>query len=369
MRITIDLTSLADNFSGFERFALNIAKELLILDKENYFILIFKEKVYPEFQMFKDDSRVEVVVLPRKEKLWFYQVTLYCALKKIESDIYFFPAFPSPLLFRKRGIINTIHDMGCWDCPETMVRKMVYYFRIMYRNAAQQSERIVTVSRFSKKRIQEILNVDSDKISVVYNGVSEDLYANTGENWELIKEKYNIPDNYLMCLSTLEPRKNLKLLIRAYDKLVRETEHHYNLVLAGRKGWKMDDLMDSVSELCRSKIHFTGYVEDKDLALLYTHAELFIFPSLYEGFGIPPLEAMACGCKVISSDADVMKEVLSDYVVYFRNNDKKSLENVLNRCLNGKIVFKNKNDLIKYSRGFTYKRAAERLENLIEELL
>lgn len=361
MKIAIDLTSLADNFSGFERFALNTAKELLEQEKDNFYTLIFKDNIHPEFQRYCGNEKVNMILLPRKSKLWFYQVTLYRALKRIDSDVYVFPAFPSPVLFKRKGIVNTIHDLGCWDCPETMTKKMVFYFRIMYRNAARVSEKIITVSQFSRRRIQKILNIEENKICVVYNGVSPNLYKSDERRWEFVKKKYNIPDEYFMCLSTLEPRKNLGLLLQAYFYLVKENVCPYKLVLAGRKGWKTSQFLADISETDMDRLCFTGYVEDEDLPLLYSHAQLFVFPTLYEGFGIPPLEAMASGCAVVSSDAEVMREILGDYAIYFENNNAESLERVLENWMAGKVESKSSEDLIEYSKKFSYKKSISEL--------
>lgn len=361
-KIVIDLTSLADNFTGFERFALNIAEEFLKQKPEERYVFIFKEEVYSKLKKYIDGNKnVESIILPRKNKLWFYQVTLFLCLKKIDADIFLFPAFPSPFFLRKNGIFNVIHDMCSWDCPKTMATKMVYYFRIMYWNAARVSQGIVTVSEFSKRRIHEILHVKLEKICVVYNGVAENLYETSEQEWKRIRKKYNLPEEYWMCLSTLEPRKNLQLLLKAYIRICEERECPYALVLAGRKGWKMGKILDEIPTVYKKKIIFTGYVEDNDLADIYRHSRLFIFPSLYEGFGIPPLEAMAVGCPVLSSDADAMKEVLSGEVEYFQNDNIDSLKEKLILCLEKEPGVEDRTRLIEYSKKFAYNRTILRL--------
>ena len=138
--------------------------------------------------------------------------------------------------------------------------------------------------------------------------------------------KYKLPDHYILCLGTLEPRKNLKLLIKAYAELFGDREIDLELVLAGRKGWMMDDLLSNITKDIKSHIHITGFIDDEDLPYIYKDAELFIFPSLYEGFGIPPIEAMSMGTTVISSNAASMPEILGDSVSFFCNNDLLSLK-------------------------------------------
>ncbi len=361
MKIVVDLTALADNFSGMERYALNLVQELLEQNKGHQYLLIFKDEIHSAFKKYESCSFVEMMILPRKNKLWFYQVTLYRAMRKLEADMFFFPAFPSPFFLRKDGIVNTIFDMGCWDCPDTMTRKMVWYFRLMYRNAARHSQYIVTISQFSKNRILEILKVDWRKILVVSCGVSEKFYQESSSDWNSIKEKYKLPENYLLCLSTLEPRKNLRLLIESYSELVEQNRIECDLVLAGRKGWKMDEMFNGISKTTVQRIHTTGYVEDQDLPTLYARAKLFVFPSIYEGFGIPPLEAMACGVPVLCSDIEVLQEVLDGHAEYFISNDKESLKNSLVRCLDKKHCFPSSEELIAYSRKYSYASSAEML--------
>lgn len=363
MKIVIDLTSLADNFSGIERFALNTAKELLRLDQKNQYLLVFKGEVYPEFRGYS--GSVEMTVLPVKKKLWFYQVTLCRALKRINADYYLFPAFPSPYFFRKKGIIDTIHDLGCWDCPETMTKKMVLYFRLMYRKAAKHSEKILTVSEFSRRRIQRILKVQPEKIKVVYNGVSENIYQQGKTNWEQIRGRYHIRKPYMLCLSTLEPRKNISLLISAYGEMLEETGCRYDLVLAGRRGWKLDKLLDTVFSESRGRVIITGHVAEEDLPGIYRNAELFVFPSIYEGFGIPPLEAMAAGKPVICSDIEVLRETLGEHAVYFKSDDKESLKTVLCAFMDGKLEVPSPDELMRFSKRYTYKRTAKKIYEIL----
>lgn len=327
MRICVDLTSLADNFSGIERFALSITKEL-IKNKEHHWVLLFKNYVHKEFS--GEAENVEKIVINGENKLIFNQFILPLKLLGIKADRYFFPAFPAPFFFFNKNSFNTIHDLSCWDCPESNKRYMIWYFKIMYWKASLCNKKIITVSEFSKGRICKILNVRPENVSVVYNGISEkfnDLELSIDEK-ECVAKKYNLPNRYVLCLSTLEPRKNLRLLLDAYASLFEDglTEE---IVLAGRKGWKMEDFLKGYSKDFIKHVHFTGFVDEEDLPAIYKLAKLLVFPSLYEGFGIPPLEALACGTPVISSDAASMPEILGKHVVYFKNNDVNELKQAI----------------------------------------
>lgn len=336
MKILFDLTPLNDNFSGIERFALNISKNIIENDNTHNYILVFKNELHSDFINISKKSNVKIIILYGKNKLIFSQITILKTLYKEKADYYLFLSFPAPLLFFNRNSISAIHDIGCWDCPKAMTTKSVIYFRILYWKATRLDKKIITVSNFSKKRIMEKLNVTENNIIVVYNGIS-DTFKKDILITNNIFNKYNIPKNYLLCLATLEPRKNLKLLIEAYNELINEQELNFPLVLAGRKGWKIDDLLQNISDKTKNNIYFTGFVDDEDLPLLYKNCQLFIFPSLYEGFGIPPLEALYMGKKVLVSNLEVFHEVFQDNVYYFKSNDIASLKKSINNILSNKV--------------------------------
>ena len=323
MKILIDLTSLADNFSGIERFAACMSLEL-IREKDHDYILLFKESVHPLFAEYVSEPNVKIVVLPKCNKLIFNQLRLPLAVYKMEADCYLFLAFPVPVLLFKHNMVSTIHDICCWDCPETMNHASALYFRISHWIALRKCKAIITISQFSEDRIVERLRADKKKLWRIYCGVDQ-KFLGYQKNGNAILGKYDLPERYVLSLSTLEPRKNLPLLICAYQRLVMEDHCDLPLVLAGRKGWKMDGLLSDVPEAVKKQIYFTGFVEDEDLPAIYANAELFVFPSMYEGFGIPPLEALACGTRVLSSDAASLPEVLGNAAEYFTNNDAQSL--------------------------------------------
>lgn len=349
MRIAIDLTSLADNFSGMERYAMSISKELIELDKEqkHTYILLFKRKVHPAFHKYKEQKNVIYKVCKGENKLLFAQILLPLHLYRIKADAYLFLAFQSPIMFRRRGIYNTIHDLTCWDCPETMRKQMELYFKLSIRNALWVSKGIITISKFTRDRIIHKFKYDKRKITLAYCGISKVFMdyvekqpkANLPDNEEAISQnermrnksldirrKYHLPEQYLLCLATLEPRKNLPFLVEAYVELLEQGSVKIPLVLAGRKGWKMDEFLNKIEEDYRRKIIVTGFIEDDDLPYVYHMADCFIFPSIYEGFGMPPLEAMAVGTTVISSDAASLPEVLGKAATYFSLGDKEQLK-------------------------------------------
>lgn len=333
MKIVVDLTSLSYHLSGIERYALCVTDKMIDQDRKNKYVLVFRNEIHPVFKNRIDGNGVSAIILTGNNKLVFLQITLTNALFKIKADKFIFFAFPSPILFRKKGIINTIHDMGAWDSSDEMTLLSKIYFRISYRNAAKISEKIVTVSRFSKKRIINILYVKPSKVVVVYSGVYEKILADQNEDFDTVKSKYCLPDKYIMSLSTLEPRKNIPMLIKAFESIAEKVD--YDLVLVGRKGWKVDELLKN--NYSKKRVHFTGFVDDEGLPSIYRHAMCFVFPSLYEGFGLPPVEALALGTPVISSDAASLPEVLMGQAKYFHYDSTDELVAILDN-LNETVI-------------------------------
>ena len=359
MRICVDLTSLADNFSGIERFALSITKEL-IKNTQHHWILLFKNSIHTEFD--EEAENVEKIIINGGNKLIFNQLTLPLKLASIKADRYFFPAFPAPFFFFSKNAYNTIHDLSCWDCPGSNKKYMIWYFKIMYWKASLCHKKIITVSEFSKGRICEILKVKPENVFVVYNGISDQFNDSklSEDEKKLVEEKYSLPQNYVLCLSTLEPRKNLRLLLDAYaslfDKCLTE-----EIVLAGRRGWKMEDFLKGYSEEFLRHVHFTGFVDDDDLPAVYKLAKVFVFPSSYEGFGIPPLEALACGTPVISSDAASMPEILGSEATYFNNSQISSLIHCIRLFSDEKSKAENRTNGCHIKDTYSWKKSAKKL--------
>lgn len=367
MKILVDLTSLADNFSGIERFALCIAKELF-QQPEHEYIAVFKNEIHPFVAPMMDRNRVQAIVLLGGNKLLFNQVILPFHLSRIKADIYLFLAFPVPILLFKKHMFSTMHDICCWDCGDTMRTVSKWYFRISHRVAMLKCKAIITISKFSKRRIIERLHYTSNRIWLVYCAIS-DTFANFVYDAEAscnAAEKYSLPERYLLCLSTLEPRKNLKLLVQSYSDLIAEAKIDIDLVLAGRKGWLIDSLMENVVPEAVARIHFTGFIDDADLPYVYQRADCFVFPSIYEGFGIPPLEAMSVGTPVISSDVASMPEVLEDAAIYFKSNDLGDLKRQLVHFYEHSLELPSEERLHQQVERFTWKEEAERLLHMLE---
>lgn len=370
MRIAIDLTSLADNFSGIERYALNITLELLKQVDKNQYDLIFKNQIFPAFASYKEkkwEGRICFHVLKGSNKLLFNQWTLPRYMQKMKADWYLFLAFPIPIMLHKKNMITTIHDLACWDCPGTMKKHMEWYFKLSHITQARKARYILTISEFSQKRIQSILKVPEKSIRIIYCGLSENFLKPQRTDTEVIRSKYHLPEEYLLCLSTLEPRKNMQLLLHAYESLYLAGKITSPLVLAGRKGWKIEQMLEEIRKHGDIPVTVTGFIEDEDLPAIYQMAKCFVFPSIYEGFGIPPLEAMAMGVPVLSSDSSCLPEILGDGAIYFKDQDEEDLKRKLLEIEQGTVDLSEKRQKAgERCKAFVYAKEVKKLRETID---
>lgn len=211
--------------------------------------------------------------------------------------------------------VTMVHDMAFLACPDTVAKKTRRWLERNIHSYCRRADLILTVSEFSRQEIHRYLKIPLEKIEVIYNGVDLTQYhpSYPEEKIEKVKSNYHITGDYLLYLGTLEPRKNLEILIEAYRLLRERMPEAPLLVLAGKKGWMYEGIFKKVKVYgLERNILFPGYVAETDVPALLSGARVFVFPSRYEGFGIPPLEAMACGIPVIVSDTSSLPEVVGD---------------------------------------------------------
>lgn len=329
--VLIDLTSLDDNFSGIEHYALLITREL-IKNKQYHFHLLFKNKVsYISEDELKQDNVSYKIIEGSRMKTLLFGIKKY--VNKLKPDYALFLAFPPSLLWRPKKntkVITMIHDMVAFDVPETMKFASRVYFKRSIKHALKISYEIITNSYFSKNRILFYnKKFNPDKIHVTY--CSSGMTINKVP-FEEIKAHYNLPDKYLLALSTVEPRKNFDRLIAWLDNVWDKNPDIYDLVIVGRKGWKVDKILENVRNI--NRIHFTGFVDEKDISSIYENSSCFIFPSIYEGFGVPILESIESNKLPLCSSIEVFKELLGDdYPFYFDYKSEEEFTSKLNEYL------------------------------------
>lgn len=269
-----------------------------------------KEKINFTYEVVKGAHMWSQVFLPWR---------LY---KKRDIDVFFSPAHYSPR-FCPVPLIVTIHDLSYYYYPEEFLRKDLYKLNNWTAASISKAAEIVAVSRTTKKDIQKYFDIDEDHLYVIYNGFEKHSIPKDGT--KILKEYGLTKNKYLMYVGTLQPRKNIPTLVEAFATFYK-TNPDYRLVIVGKHGWLFDNLFESVKKHdVENSVVFTGFIPDKDVAQLYSNAFCFVLPSLYEGFGIPILEAMSYGCPVISSHASSLPEIGGDACLYFDPKDSNDL--------------------------------------------
>ena len=366
MKILIDLTSLDDNFSGMEHYALLLSKEL-IKEQNHHFHLVFKNKV----SYFSDDELKASNISYHIIEGGRYKTLLFSLPKYIKSynpDYALFLAFPPSMFWKPKGkvkVITMIHDMVAFDVPETMTFKSRLYFKKSIKHALKISNELLTNSYFSKNRILSYnRKFDMNKIHVAY--CASGMQINDCD-FNVLKERYSLPNNYLLALSTIEPRKNFNNLIAWLDNLWSSNKLDIDLVLVGRKGWKVEKLLENVKNI--NRVHFTGFVDDEHISSIYKNSTCFIFPSIYEGFGIPILESILSGKLPLCSSIDVFKEILGDnYPFYFDYQNEYEFDKKLSEYLSSSDELKQKllKEISLKTSIFDWKKSADIVKGLFK---
>lgn len=232
-------------------------------------------------------------------------------------DVFFSPAHYAPR-YCPVPIVTTIHDLAYYYYPQEFLKKDLYKLQNWTKYSIERSKKVIAVSKTTKKDILKFYNTPDEKIEVIYNGFEKKSSEDGKEVWEKISAEYHLSSHsYILYLGTLQPRKNIPTLIKAF-KSFRETYKDFKLVLVGRKGWLYNEIFEEVKKFdLTDSITFTGFIPDEEAISLYKHAFCFVLPSLYEGFGIPILEAMSFDCPVITSYASSLPEVGGEACLYF----------------------------------------------------
>ena len=241
---------------------------------------------------------------------FWWSVGLPLHLRQSGIELFHGTNYEVPLWSKCRTVL-TIHDLSLLLYSETHERSRVRRARLRLSLMARSAEMIITATRFIKKEVSEHLKVASSKIAVTPYAPRRVFRPVAKERCDEVRARLGVEDCFILYVGTIEPRKNLVTLVRAFDEILRRTTLRRQLVITGAQGWLSDDLYRLIEQLkINDKVLFTGYVTDEDLSALYSSCRCFVYPSLYEGFGLPPLEAMACGAPVVTSSAGSIAETV-----------------------------------------------------------
>ncbi|MFA5879282.1 MAG: glycosyltransferase family 1 protein [Candidatus Margulisiibacteriota bacterium] len=315
------------NKTGTEWYAFHLINELKKIDLSNQYILYTREVLNSDWENLP--ANFSVKILHWKFKYIWTHLRLSWEMIVNPLDILFVPAHSVPLIHRRRTIV-TIHDLGFLHNSEIYHPLARLYHRLSAWWSVKKATKIITISEFTKQDILQRYNCPVDKIQVIPLGIDYNFFHNKVDTTEILKH-FKIFNKYFLYIGRIEKKKNIKLLITAWQLFVKKYPE-YKLILAGRDGYGSEELNKEIASL--PSICKLGYITEKEKVALLQSAEAFLFPSLFEGFGLPLLEAMAAGCPVISSNATSLPEVGGEACLYFNPTKADELNVLMSNLVN-----------------------------------
>lgn len=378
MKVALELQPCLKNKSGIGVYTYELSKRLQVYENlelvGNVFNFMNRNDLTLDLQELdfkKNYCRVFPYGIYRR--IWHSIPISYNTLFKEKVDIaHFFNFIVPPKIEGK--IVNTIHDLTFKFYPDTMDERNLKRIRQDIDYSIERSDIITTVSECSKWDIVKELKVPPEYVKVISPGVDYASYSRvcSSEEKRLVKEKYKLPQCYVLYMGTLEPRKNILGLVEAFAMLKNEEGlEDIKLVLAGKKGWLYESIFKRINELnLEDEVIFTGYVDEKDKVVIYQLAKCFVFPSLYEGFGIPILEAMAASVPVITANVSSLPEVAGEAALLTSPTDNVKMAECIFKVLTDKMLSEN---LIarglKQVQKYTWDESADKLYRLYMSLI
>lgn len=326
MKIGIDIRCLSEGRrTGVEEYSINFLDKIFKEDATNNYILFLnswkKSKIELDWIKKYKNVTVKRFYFPNKILnlfLWYFN------WPKIDIllggvDVFFVPNLNFVALSNDVKLILTIHDLSFEYFPESFsIKRRLWHVFVNPKKLIAKAAKILAVSRSTKEDLLSFYKIDSNKIEVIYNGVSDELGRIDRNNPRLleVKEKYKLPFKFILFLGTFEPRKNIIGIVKAYEILREEGSKEldrYKLVIAGSEGWKSKEIKKNIMNSKYSDdILWIKFIENEDKVYVYNLSSIFVYPSFFEGFGIPPLEAMKCGISVIASNNSSLVEIIGE---------------------------------------------------------
>ncbi|AEB76986.1 glycosyltransferase family 4 protein [Clostridium botulinum] len=348
--------------TGIGTYTENVVKNLINIYDDTYFHLYWSEQNYEYFKK----KNTELILTSKKHPRFFEQNYFYNDLNRNEIDIYHVPqnGIGIDINIKCKKVI-TVHDLIPYIMPETVGKGYLLKFLKEIPSIIQNADGILTVSEYSKKDILKFFPIDPNRIFVTPLAADK-IYKplEKGICKSLLKEKYNINNPFILYLGGFSARKNVSALINSFLKVHSSLHTDYNLVIVGAQKDLGEYLSNKYSNL-RSKIIFTGFIPQEELPIFYNSCDVFVYPSLYEGFGLPPLEAMSCGTPVITSNTTSIPEVVGDSGLLINPYDEDELTTCLEKLLNNESLRKSLSiKSLKQSSKFSwYKTATKTFES------
>ena len=337
MKIAIDTVLLLSPLTGVGNYAYQIARKLREIAPTHdytYFYGYYSSRLLSPGDRLDSVHRVKEAVrkLPILGRSARGLKDLANLFSTREFDLYFEPNF-IPLNIRARRTVVTVADFSFARFPEWHTVDKVHYFGKHFWEKIHRADRIIVISEFIRNEAIQRFGFSPKKLTTIPLGVNHETYrVYHPQDLGPIRAKYSLPEKFILFVGSIEPRKNLKKLLQAYRGLDVSLRKEYRLILVGFGGWANSEIMSLIGEL-EKEVQYLGYVPENDLGKFYNLASLFVYPSLYEGFGLPPLEAMACGCPAVVSKAASLPEVCGDAAYYVDPYDANGISEGISRLL------------------------------------
>jgi glycosyltransferase involved in cell wall biosynthesis len=374
LKIGIDIRLIGKKRTGDEAVFFNLVKNLAQIDNRNEYFLFTDRDPYKNPDLAEEIGKLElkdnfkVITLNSPNRFWWNLWVLPAYLQKNPVDI-FHTQYIAPFWLPKEvKLVLMIHDISFNFFPQFIKFSDLFFLKTLIPRSLKMATKIITVSKSERKNILDFYKMNSGKVEFVYNGVDFERFGKkySDEEKEKIRKKYQLPEKFLLYIGTLQPRKNIPVLVKAIEKL------NIELVLAGNKNAhnfdkKIDELINKNN--LRDKIIFPGWIDEEDKPVLLQLASCFVFPSLYEGFGIPLIEAMAAGTSIVCSDIPVLREVGGDAALYADPKNIQEFANKLgeilkNSDLRNETIAKGK----KVAQKFTWQKNAKEILEIYQTL-
>ncbi|MCG3203801.1 MAG: D-inositol-3-phosphate glycosyltransferase [Elusimicrobia bacterium] len=368
MRIGVDTRPLREKqTSGIPMYVRSLLESLASIDSKNEYILYCHKDFNTPLP--GPNFRKRSGALTRFGNIWM-QTELPFWLKQDRVDVFWGTQHVLPVFMEKhiKGVL-TVHDLVQYAFPDTMKMKNLWINKIIIPPSVHRADVIVAESNWTIADVKKFINPKNKIMKTVYLGVGPTFFSRDKEtSRKKIKEQYGIDAPFLLTVGTFEPRKNIAGLFRAFSLIADKIPHH--LAVVGQKGWKNKKITEEISgSRIKNRIHLLGFVPDDILPEAYSASDLFVFPSLYEGFGFPPLEAMACAVPVVASNVSSIPEVVGDAAMLVNPHDARSISEGILKVVSTPTLQK---DLVerglKQASLFTWKKTADEMLKIFEQV-
>ena len=363
-RIGIDYTSAVRQHAGIGRYTRGLIGALAEVDRTREYVL-FSAGPDARRCAWPDNFSLRSVPLSDRHMAILWQrlrLPLPVELVTGRIDLFHSPDFVLPPVWRARTAL-TVHDLSFLRLPECSSPPLLAYLMGAVPRSVARADVLLADSESTRRDLIELLRVPEDRVFVVYAGVEGRFRPEPDPDDSARRERHGLERPYILGVGTLQPRKNFGRLVHAFHRLVQEHGAPHDLVIAGGKGWLYDDVFAAIAELgIEQRVRVLGFVDDNDLPALYRGADVFAFPSLYEGFGIPVLEAMGCGTPVVTSNVSSLPEVAGDAALQVPPDDVDALADALWRSISNTALREaHRTRGFEQVARFTWRRAAEDL--------